>query len=173
MSHENIMLFLTMLHVSGSISYYTFYNDEYIQFNGLVTLMLLYRLTTRTQFADCPFYCSAPSVWNYLDNYIVDSCSLTVFNIDWKLWYSVRCLIRCHQAFHSTRSSMILPVCQHQQSSTKLWHFTNVTVIIIIMMVSHLRIHVSRYNDFIGLLYTVTCNMNDFLDKLWTTGSIE
>ena len=35
--------------------------------------------TYRTQFTYHAFHCSVPSIWNSLDSYIVDSCSLSVF----------------------------------------------------------------------------------------------
>jgi len=41
--------------------------------------LLLQKPTTRTHFADRAFRCTAPTVWNSLDSYTVDSGSLAVF----------------------------------------------------------------------------------------------
>ena len=43
------------------------------------SLQLLQKPTTGSHFADRAFRCTAPSVWNSLNSYIVDSCSLAVF----------------------------------------------------------------------------------------------
>ena len=41
--------------------------------------LLLQKPTTRTHFADRAFRCTAPTVWNSLNSYTVDSSSLAVF----------------------------------------------------------------------------------------------
>lgn len=45
---------------------------------------LLYKLTTKIQFAERAFRCTAPFVWYSRDSHIVDSCSLMFLNLDSK-----------------------------------------------------------------------------------------
>ena len=88
----------------------------------LSSMPLLYRPTTRTQFADCAFGCTAPSIWNSLDSYIVDSCSFTILTLDSRLCYSIRLLLS-----PSKHHPSCSPV---PQISSDLWHFTTQTIII-------------------------------------------
>jgi len=89
------------------------------------SMLLLYRPTTRTQFADRAFHCSAPSVWNYLDSYIVDIYSLFL-NLHSKLSYSVRLLL-----FISEHECSCPP---EPRICLTLWRFRNLIIIIIIIL---------------------------------------